>query len=173
MEANINLKIDKDDLSYELKELVSEIASEEIRRMVKAVAEKMVRDEVQKVIQPIVDSYLETAQVGREHISYHDKGPSRGEVDKYIKRIIQDYLDEPAYLYSETSEKLSHKYAISSGHGNKTRAEMWVIDKSRKYVETELFGKMEESLQLIAKKILPSEEKINEIIQNRVIEIFA
>lgn len=129
--------------------------------MVKETAQKLVKEEVKRIVAPIVDSYLETAQVGREHISYHDKGPSRRDADKYIRSVIMSYLDEPVYLYSKTSEKLSERYAISSSSGNKTRAELWVIEKAKSILEAEVF----EKINLIAKRVLPNEERIQEIIK--------
>jgi hypothetical protein len=168
MEANITMKLDKEDLSYELKELVERLAAEEIQRMVRTEVEQMVKEEARRIVAPIVDSYLEKAMVGSECRSAHDRGPFRSEADVFIKRIIQSYLDEPTYLYSETSNKLSEKYAISSGHGNKTRAEMWVIEKARKFAETELLGKMNDHIDITLKEIMPSEEHIQSMIKEAV-----
>ncbi|MNW51987.1 hypothetical protein D3C74_294880 [compost metagenome] len=168
MEANITMKLDKEDLSYELRELVEQLATDEIERMVKAEAEQMVKEEVRRIVAPIVDSYLDKAKVGSEIRSAHDRGPFRNEADVFIKRIIQAYLDEEVYLYAKDSEKLSEKYAISSGYGNKTRAELWVIEKARNYADTELLGKMNEHIDQTLKEIMPSKEQIQAMINEAV-----
>lgn len=166
MHARIDLEIDKEDLNYELQKLVAEIASEEITMMVKETAQKLVEEEVKRIIAPIVDSYLENAVVGREYTSHYDRFPNRREVDKYIKAVLMNYLDEPVYLYSESSTKLSERYMPSSkGGGKTTRAESWIIDKTKKYAETEIFGRIDERLQEVAKQIIPNEERMQAIIQ--------
>jgi hypothetical protein len=172
MKANINLEIYKEDLNCELENLVSEIASEQIKKLVKEKAEKLVEQEVKRIVSPIVDSYLEDAQVGREYISYHSNDVSRRNVDEYIKRIIKDYLDEPVYLYSKDSSELSKRYWKSSEKSGKTRAERWVTEKARRFVDNELFVKIENTMDQVVKTLIPSEETINEIIKNEVKERF-
>ncbi|MCM3783690.1 hypothetical protein M3231_11965 [Neobacillus mesonae] len=173
MKANVNLEIDKDDLSYELNALVREIAEEEVRKMVKQHAEALVKEEIKRIIAPIVDDYLESAEVGRKHISYHEKGPSRRNIDDFVKRIIKDYLDEPVYLYSKDSEKISEKYNISSQKHDKTRAELWVINKTIKFVDNEVFPALEARLKEVAEAILPNEKQMQEIIKAEVLKKFA
>lgn len=166
MKANVVLEIEKEDLNYELKELISEIASTEIRKMVKETAQRLVEEEVKSIISPIVNSYLEEAVVGREYTSAYDRIPNRRDVDKYIKTVLMNYLDEPCYLYSKSSNKLAERYTPSSQGGEKTtRAEHWIMDKTRKYAETELFAVLDEMLKEVASKIIPSEERIQEIIK--------
>lgn len=174
MKANVTLEIDKEDLNYELRELVRELAGEEVRRMVKAQAQSMVEEEVKRIVAPIVDEYLRDAEVGREHISYHDKGPRRGNVDAFIKRIIKDYLDEPVYVYSKLSEKISERYHITSSKSmsDKTRAELWVIQKSIEFVDKNVFPALEERIKKVAEVIVPSEEKIQELIRAEVLKKF-
>jgi hypothetical protein len=168
MKANITLEIRKEDLEYELQELISEIASEEIKAMVRKQAQEMVREEVKKIISPIVDSYLQTAIVGEEY-SHHSNKPPRMEVDKYIKRTLQDYLDEPCYKFSRDSSKLSEKYRPSSSGGDRTtRAEHWIMDKTRAYVDKELFIKIESRIEETVKSIIPKEEQIQEIIKREI-----
>ncbi|WP_211750103.1 hypothetical protein [Paenibacillus sp. Marseille-Q4541] len=173
MKANVNLEIDKDDLSYELNALVREVAEEEIRKMVKQQAEALVKEEIKRIIAPIVDEYLQDAQVGREHISYHDKGPSRRNIDDFIKRIIKDYLDEPVYLYSKDAERISERYNKSSQPYDKTRAELWVINKTIKFVDSEVFPALEARLKEVADVIVLNEEQVQEIIKAKVLEKFA
>lgn len=165
MRANINLEIDKEDLNYELKELVAEIASSEITRLVRETAKKMVEEEVKRIIAPIVDKFLENALVGRE-FNYHEGNISRRGVDEYVAIVLKQYLDEPVYLYSKSSNELSKRYMPSSPGGEKkTRAEQWVIEKARQYADTELFAILDARLQEVAKQIIPSEERIQEIIR--------
>ncbi|PAD84975.1 hypothetical protein CHH57_02025 [Niallia circulans] len=167
MKANINLEIDKEDLNYELRSLVEEIAADEIRKLVKAHAEQMVKEEVKKIIAPIVDSFLETAEVGREY-SYHSNAVSRRNVDEYVKTIIIRYLDEPVYLYSRSSSKLSERYNKSSEKSEATRSERWVNEKAREFVDKELFVKLEKRIEEVVKSLVPSEELINEIIKKEI-----
>lgn len=171
MKANINLEIDKEDLNYELRNLVEEIAADEIEKLVKTHAEQMVKEEVKRIISPIVDSYLESADVGREY-SYHSDVVSRRNVDEYIKTIIIRYLDEPVYLYSRSSSKLSERYNKSSEKSEATRSERWVNEKAREFVDKELFVKLENRIDEVVKSLVPSEEKINEIIKNELHEKF-
>lgn len=168
MEANVTMNLGTEELSYELRGVIESIAKDEIKRMVKTEAEQMVKEEVRRIVSPIVDSYLEKAMVGSEVRSAHDRGPFRNEADVFIKRIIQSYLDEPVYLYSKDSDKLSEKYAISSDSGSKTRAEMWVVEKARKYADTELLGKMHDHIDQTLKEIMPSEEQIQAMINEAV-----
>lgn len=175
MKANINLEIDKEDLNEELRDLVKRIAASEIKEMVKSTAEQMVKEAVSEIVKPIVDEYLEQALVGRLHISHHEKGPNRRPVDDYIKWIITAYLDEPVYRYSDRDNTISGKFARSSSvsSGEKTRAEMWIIEKARKFADTELFAPLELKLQDVANKIIPSEEKLQEIIKAEVKTLFS
>ncbi|MEK5524112.1 hypothetical protein [Heyndrickxia sp. FSL W8-0423] len=169
MKANISLEIGKEDLEYELQNLVSQIASEEIERMVKQQAQEMVKEEVKKIISPIVDDYLKTVIVGEEYQSYHSSKPPRLEVDKYIKRVLQDYLDEPCYKFSRDSSKLSEKYRPSSSGGDRTtRAEHWINDKVKQYVDKELFQKIENRIEETVKAVTPNEEEIQEIIKREI-----
>jgi hypothetical protein len=169
MKANITLEIRKEDLEYELRDLISEIASEEIKVMVRKQAQEMVREEVKKIISPIVDSYLQTAIVGEEYWSHHSNKPPRMEVDKYIKRTLQDYLDEPCYRYSKTSTKLSEKYMPSSSGGDRTtRAEHWILDKVREYADKELFLKIENKVTETVKSVIPNDDDIQEIIKRQI-----
>ncbi|MBB6731915.1 hypothetical protein [Cohnella zeiphila] len=173
MNASINIGIESEELSYYLKEVISDIASEEIRKMVKQQAEEMVRQEITRIVAPIVDSYLETAIVGREHFSAHDRFTSRREVDKFIKAIIMNYLDEPVYHYSKSDNTISGRYAHSASSGRETRAELWIHEKARKFVDTELFDKLESRLNEVAKKLIPSDEKMQEIIKQEVKSLFS
>ncbi|MDY0394757.1 hypothetical protein ACFSMW_06765 [Virgibacillus halophilus] len=173
MKANIALEINKNDLNYELEKLVTRIASEEIEIMVREQAQQMVKEEVKKIISPIVDSYLNNAVVGEEYQSYHSSKPPRSEVDKYIKRVLQDYLDEPCYEFSKSSSKLSEKYRPSASGGTRTtRAEHWIADKARKYVDEELFKKMEMKIEETVKLVTPNEEEVQEIIKREIREKF-
>lgn len=173
MKANISLEIDKDDLNYELEKVVSDIASEQVEKMVKEKASAMVEEEVKRIIAPIVDSYLKTVIVGEEHRSYHSDKPPRTEVDNYIKRTLQKYLDEPCYRYSKTASKMSEKYRPSSSGGDKTtRAEYWIMDKVREYADSELFQKIDVKISETIKAIVPSQEEIQEIIKREIQEKF-
>lgn len=169
MKANINLELSKSDLNYELECLVSEIASEQVNKLVKEKAEELVENEVKRIIEPIVDSYLRTVVVGEEYRSMYDDKPPRSDVDKYIKRILQNYLDEPCFVFSKTSSKLGERYMPSSSGGSKTTgAEYWIIDKVREYTNTELFEKIEDAIDNKIKQIVPSEDQIQEIIKNEI-----
>lgn len=169
MKANINLKINKEDLNYELECLVSKVASEQVKKMVREQATEMVREEVEKIIAPIVDSYLKTAIVGEEYKSIHSDKPPRTEVDKYIKRTLQNYLDEPCFRYSNTASKLGEKYMPSSSGGTKTtRAEYWIMDKAREYADKELFSKIDSQIEETIKSVIPTGEQIQEMIKQEI-----
>ena len=171
MKANITLELTKEDLSYELEKLISEIASEEIRNMVKEKVDLMVEQEIKRIIAPIVDSYLENAQVGREYVPYNDSTPTRRHVDDYIKKILMNYLDEPCYVYSRDSSELSKRYWKSSEGGERTtRAEHWIKDKVREYVDRELFQVIENKINETVKALIPSKEEIDEIIKREIKE---
>lgn len=167
MKANINLEIGKEDLNYELENLVSQIASEQIEKLVKEKAESMVEQEVKRIIAPIVDSYLQTIIVGEEHLSYHSTKPRRTDVDTYIKRTLQKYLDEPCYKYSKTSNTLSGRYMPSSGDKT-TRAEHWIMDKVREYADNELFQKIDKRVEETVKSVIPNDEEIQAIIKREI-----
>ncbi|NYV64613.1 hypothetical protein HYI36_05045 [Bacillus sp. Gen3] len=173
MKANVNLEISKEDLNDELRHLISEIASDEIRRMVREESDQMIKEEIKRIVSPIVDSYLESAQVGRENISYHSNDISRRHVDEYIKRLIVSYLDEPVYLYSRDSSELSKRYWKASDKNDKTRAERWVNEKARSFVDNELFRKIEIRIEEVVKSLIPSEEEIHEIIKREVVAKFS
>ncbi|GGJ48883.1 hypothetical protein [Virgibacillus salexigens] len=169
MKANINLEINKEDLNYELECLVSEVASEQVEKMVREQATEMVREEVEKIISPIVDSYLKTAIVGEEYKSIHSDKPPRTEVDRYIKRTLQNYLDEPCFVFAKNSNKLSEKYMKSGSGGTKTtRAEHWIIDKTREYADKELFSKIDSQIEETIKSVIPTGEQIQEIIKQEI-----
>ncbi|MCC2250056.1 hypothetical protein JUJ52_08760 [Virgibacillus sp. AGTR] len=169
MKANINLEINKEDLNYELECLVSKVASEQVKKMVREQATDMVREEVEKIIAPIVDSYLKTAIVGEEYKPIHSDKPPRTEVDKYIKRTLQNYLDEPCFRYSNTASKLGEKYMPSSSGGTKTtRAEYWIMDKAREYADKELFSKIDSQIEETIKSVIPTGEQIQEMIKQEI-----
>jgi len=169
MKANINLELDKEDLTYELSNLVSEIATKDITRLVKEKAEKMIEQEIERIISPIVDNYLQNALIGREHLSYHDNSSiHRTDVNKYIERTLQRYLDEPSYRFSNTSSEMSKRYMKSSDKGSKTRAELWVNEKVIKCVDEVLFKKMEDKIEATISEIVPTEEMIEEIIKREI-----
>lgn len=167
MKANISLEISKEDLNHELENLISEIASEQVEKLVKEKAESMIEQEVKRIIAPIVDSYLQTVIVGEEYRSYHSDKPPRTDVDTYIKRTLQKYLDEPCYRYSESSNTLSGRYMPSSGDRT-TRAEYWIMDKVKEYADTELFQKIDNRIEETVKSVIPNEEEIQEIIKREI-----
>jgi hypothetical protein len=167
MKANITLEISKEDLAYELQNLVSEIASDEVRSMVKKTAQELVKQEIKKIIAPVVDDYLKSALVGSDE--YNRNSISRRDIDSYIKRVISDYMDEPCYLYSKSSQKLSEKYCRSNGDRT-TRSELWVIEKAREYAKTELFDYINNSVETKLKAIMPSKEEIDAIIKSKIVE---
>ncbi|EQB35027.1 hypothetical protein M948_18145 [Virgibacillus sp. CM-4] len=168
MKANINLEINKEDLNYELECLVSEVASDQVEKMVREQATEMVREEVEKIISPIVDSYLKTAIVGEEYKSFHSDKPPRTEVDQYIKRTLQNYLDEPCFVFDKNSNKLSKKYMKSSDGDRTTRAEHWIMDKAREYADKELFSKIDSQIEETIKSVIPTGEQIQEIIKQEI-----
>ena len=168
MKANIEIEIGSEEITYSLKEVIREIAETEIKQMVRQSAKDMVEIEVKNIIGPIIDKYLADILVGRKY-EYHNQGPYQTEVDKYIKAVLVKYLDEPCYAYSKTSTKLSEKYHPSSQGGDKvTRAEHWIIDKTREYAETVLFVKLDKKIQEVSNKLIPNEEKMNEMIKENL-----
>lgn len=174
MKANIALEIDKDDLNYELENLVSSIAAEEIKKMVRKKAEALVEQEVKKIIGPIVDSYLNKVIIGEEFASIHSNRPSRTEVDRYIKRVLQDYLDEPCFTFNKDSNELAKRYMKSSSRGERTtRAERWVMDKTREFADKELFAKIESQIEKTVKTVIPTDEQIQEIIKKEIQQKFS
>lgn len=169
MKANMQVEIDSEEISYYLKSVIQDIASKEIKQMVKSHAEEMVKEEVKRIISPIVDSYLETAMVGREHLSYHDTDVSRRNIDDYIAAIMKRYLDEPVYLYSKSSSELSKRYNKDShNHGSRTRADYWVIEKVKQFADTELYGKIEKNIESVIASVIPNEDKIREMIKEEI-----
>jgi hypothetical protein len=168
VKANIEIEIGSEEIGYSLKEVIREIAENEIKQMVRQSAKEMVEQEVRNIIAPIIDKYLSDILVGRKY-EYHNQAPYQTEVDKYIKAVLVKYLDEPSYAYSKTSNKLSERYAPSSSGGNKvTRAELWIIDKTREYAETELFVKLDKKIQDVSNRLIPNEEKMNEMIKDNL-----
>lgn len=168
MKAKIDIEIGSEDINYTLKEVIEEIAESEIKQIVRQSAKEIVEQEVKNIIAPIIEKYLENVLVGRKY-EYHNQAPYQTEVDQYIKAVLVKYLDEPSYAYSKTSNKLSERYAPSSSGGNKvTRAELWIIDKTREYAETELFVKLDKKIQDVAGKLIPNEEKMNEMIKENL-----
>lgn len=172
MKANIEIEIGGEDIGYSLKEVIREIAESEIKQMVRQSAKLMIEEEIKRVISPIVDSYLENAIVGRE-LGYHQRdGIRQTNVDSYIRSVLKNYLDESTYHYSQTNETLQGRYAVSSQKGDVTRAERWIVEKVRKYADTELFEKLDKRLKEVAERLIPNEEKMQEIIKAEVKVLF-
>lgn len=168
MKASIELEIGREELNYELQNLVSQIASDEIKSMVKYKGEPLVEEELKQVISPIVDDYLKSAIVGKEHLSYHSTSIRQTDVDTYIKRTLQKYLDEPCYMYSKESTTLSGRYNKSSDKSSMTRAEYWIRDKVREYADKELYSYIDKKIEDVVKSVIPSNDEIEEIIKREI-----
>lgn len=166
MKANINLELNKEDLNYELQQLIAVTAQEEITNMVRETAKQLVEEEVKKIIAPIVDSYLKNAIVGHPY-EYNSDHIPQCEVNQFIERTLKRYLDEPCYLYSSSSNILSERYKHSSGDRT-TRAELWITDKVKEYADKEIYTKVNKIIQDAIAKLTPSEEQLNEIIKKEI-----
>lgn len=169
MRASMEIELHSDDIQAELKEVIQEIAEEEIRKMVRTQAQEMVKESVTKIIAPIVDEYLKVAIVGHDYCSNWEV--RKADVDKYIKNTLINYLNEPVYLYSKNSNKLSERYMGSSDNGDKrSRAEHWVTDIAQKFANEELWVKLERSIQATINAITPSEDELNNILRKEISE---
>jgi hypothetical protein len=169
MKANINIEIGQSIIIEELREVIQELVEEEIKNMVKTQAQKMVEESVKNIITPIVNDYLKTAIIGRDYVDRWEV--RKKEVDKYIKDVLINYLNEPCYQYNKSTNKLSEKYKPSSQNGDKrTRAEHWVTDIAIKVADEELWQKIERTIQFSINAITPSEEELKNILRKEIQE---
>lgn len=166
MKANISLELTKEDLEYEVQNLISEIAKNEIKNIVRSKADQMIEEELKDKISPIVEAYLENAK-----IKYDSRDRN---IDTYISGIIKDYLDEKVYVYSKSSDKLSEVYKKSSDNsGKSTRASMWVTKKAIESVDTYFYEEIQNLVEEKVKQIAPTKEEIEEIIKREIKERFS
>ncbi len=163
MKANVQLEIDKDDLSYELKELISELATPEIKKMIKEIALPLVKKEVDKILEPLVVSTLSSEQLlfgSLDYYSGYDKSLST--LDNRVKAFMLGFLNKTVYKYNDSSRKPSEKYMTSSSDSDDTLITCVVKDAIKEFISNEFKPIVGEML----KSYISDIEKMKEIYTN-------
>lgn len=135
MKAKVELEIDKEDLLYELKELVSEKASPELKKMIKSHALPLITAEVDKVLLPVVASVLTNEDLSFNY-GYHNY-PNNDKLKNRVEAFTKSFLNKSVYDYNRDSKKPSERYAVSSSDSNDTLITCIVKDSIREYINEE------------------------------------
>lgn len=143
MKAKVELEISKEDLEYELKELVSETAKPDIKKMIKTHAQPLIEAEVDKVLLPMVASVLTNEDLTFNY-GYHDY-PNDDKLKNRVESFTKQFLNKSVYLYSKTSTKPSDRYK-SSNHGN-TLIHSIVFDCIKEYIDEEFKPQVSEMVK--------------------------
>ena len=168
MKAKIELEINKDDLSYELKELVRELAEDEIRAMIKQQANEMVRAEIDKILHPLVIRVL-TEDKFDFNTGYHSY-TSKAKLDEKLESMVIGYMNRPSYLYSKDKRKPSERYAASSGGGENTPLINHIVsDEIKLFVDSEFLPKVTEMI----KNFVTNKKKLEETFMAQAKQILA
>ena len=167
MEAKIELKIEKEDLYEELKNLVKKTAQEELKKMILEQAKEMVKEEINKIIHPLVIEQLTGGKFDFDN-SYHSMSDKKESIDDRVKRMVIKYLNTPNYLYSRTSKKPSERYMPSSSGGEQTYLIKHIIsDSITEYVDEEFSPKVREMIS----DIIKDKDKLQSILKEQAKEI--
>lgn len=169
MKAEIKLDIDKEDLSYELKELVRELAEGEIKKMIKELANEMVKQEIDKILQPLVLKVL-TEDKFEFNSGYHSY-THQATLDEKLKNMTIAYLNRPSYLYSKDKRKPSERYSASSSGGESTALINHIVsDEIRLFVDTEFVPKVKEMIESLVTDKKKIEDALKEQTRQMVLE---
>lgn len=170
MKAKVELEIDKDDLTYELKELVREIAESEIRGMIKQSAKEMVTAEIDKILHPLVLKVL-TEEKFDFRTGYHDYN-DKYSLDNKLKSMVVDYMNRPSYLYSSDRRTPSERYMPSSSGGdNMSLINHIVKDEIKFYVDTNFVPKVKALVEELVINKKQIEESLKEQTKKMVLQM--
>jgi hypothetical protein len=162
MKAEIKLEIDKEDLTYELKELVKELAETEIKKMIRELANEMVKEEIDKILHPLVLKVLteDKFDFNSGYMSFSHKAT----LDEKLKNMTIAYLNRPSYLYSRDKRKPSERYSASSSGGENTALINHIVsDEIRLFVDTEFVPKVKEMIE----SLVTDKKKIEDILKEQ------
>lgn len=169
MKAEIKLEIGKEDLIYELKELVRELAETEIKKMIREQANEMVKEEIDKILHPLVLKVL-TEEKFDFNSGYHSY-THKASLDEKLKNMTIAYLNRPSYLYSRDKRKPSERYSESSSGGEKTALINHIVsDEIRLFVDTEFVPKVKEMIEALVTDKKKIEEALKEQTRQMVLE---
>ena len=160
MKAKVELEIDKDDLSYELKELIAELATPEIKKMITSIALPLVKKEVDKILEPLVISTLSEEKLLFGTLDYYggyDKHLSM--LDNRVNAFMKGFLNKTVYKYNENSRKPSEKYMSSSSNNDDTLITCIVKDAIREFLNSEFKLIITEMI----KTFISDKEKMKEV----------
>lgn len=160
MKAKVELEIDKDDLSYELKELVAELATPEIKKMITSIALPLVKKEVDKILEPLVISTLSNEKLLFGSLDYYggyDKNLST--LDNRVSVFMKGFLNKTVYKYNDSSRRPSEKYMSSSSGSDDTLITCIVKDAIREFLSNEFKPIVSEML----KTFISDREKMQEM----------
>jgi len=163
MEAKVELKIDKEDLSYELKELVSEIATPTIKKMLVQEALPMVKNEIDKILEPLVISTLKDEQLMFGNLDYYGGyDPKLSNLDKRVGAFIKGFLNKTVYKYNDTSREPSKRYMTSSSNSDDTLISCIVKDAIKEFISNEFKPMVVE----MVKDFVTNKEEMEKIYKN-------
>lgn len=169
MKTTVNIDIQPEDLRYEMKEIISELVSEEIKAMTRTFAKKEVSKKIKEVLEPLVYSILSEEQLTFGNGNHNYGASHKANLDQRIKSNLISYLDEKCYEYSKTSDRISDRAMKSSSpsSGEPSRMQIylnWVIEE---YVKENLIDKMREQLS----EIVDVKEKLQKALNQQLTEM--
>jgi hypothetical protein len=165
MKAKVELEIEKEDLAYELNELVKQLSESEIRKMIKEQAREMVKVEVEKIVGPLVEKYLKEEKFEHGNNSWN----ANSSIEDRVKNSVIGYLNEPVYLYSKDNKEPSKRYVRSSSN-DKSRITRIVEDQIMFYVDETFTEKVKEIVSSLNSEKSKAEEIMRDQIKKTVLE---
>jgi hypothetical protein len=169
MKAEIKLDINKEDLTYELKELIRELSETEIKKMIREQANEMVRNEIDKILNPLVLRVL-TEEKFDFNTGYHNY-TNKATLDDKLRSMTISYLNRPSYLYSREKRNPSERYASSSSGGESTALINHIVsDEIKLFVDTEFVPKVKEMINSLVTDKKKIEDTLKEQTRQMVLE---
>lgn len=165
MKSNITVNISVEEIKGVLYEAIEDMCQVKIECMVDEKGNELVEKALGDKIEPIVENYFKNAVIkekGDYSYDYYNRN-----ADDFILRKLKEYMDEPCYEYSRDSKRLSDKYR-KSDHGDMTRAERWIKDCIKDYMDNEFAPKVNEKVTKILDTYFPTNQKIKELIKEEI-----
>jgi len=165
MQANIAVEVHSDDISYHLREVITDLVGEEIKVLTNTLARDMVQQEIDKILEPLVISVLtkEEFSFNRGYDYYHSGTAVKG----MTRLMVKDYLDQPCYSYSQSSNKPSGRLKKSSSRSDPSRLEQFLRFAIERYFDEHIEAKMAD----LTKNYLQGKEAIEEIAKQKMTDL--
>lgn len=166
MQTEININIEPEELKYELREAIKEMAGIELKAMIRDYAKQIVKEEVDKFIEPLVMQFLNEDGFKFTYGGYHDYSKTQN-IKSRIKDVVSNYFDEQVYSYSKTSAKMSERYmTCSSGSrsGSPTRIQAYILDTIVDYFDNNFKERIAGELD----DIVDNKNKIEEAVKSQL-----